>query len=119
MIDDGQGAPWWAAGGLFALWLAREAWGALKTRRKERTETDANVELINALRAGLDRQGQRITAMEEAQARMAQRLDEEIKLRMEAQEEAHRLRLRVQSLESALRGMGAVIPPDHTRAGLT
>lgn len=112
---EGQGAPWWAVGGLFTMWAVRELWAAIRERRVKRTETDANVELIEALRAGLDRQGARITAMEEAHGRMAQRLDEEIKLRMEAQEEAHRLRLRVMALEAALRGMGAVIPPDHTR----
>lgn len=112
MIDDGQGAPWWAAGGLFALWLAREAWGALKTRRKERTETDANVELINQLREGMDRMNKRMLAMEEVQDRLAHRLEEEIQARQAAQEEAHRLKLRVQTLESELRRLGVVIPPE-------
>ncbi|EPG2131189.1 MULTISPECIES: hypothetical protein [Stenotrophomonas] len=37
---------------------------------------------------------------------------EEIKLRMAAQEEAHRLRLRIMSLEAAMRSVGAIIPPE-------
>lgn len=109
---DGQGAPWWAAGGLFALWLAREAWGALKSRRKERTETDANIELINQLRAGMDRMNTRMLAMEEVQDRLSNRLEEEIQARQAAQEEAHRLKLRVQTLESELRRLGVVIPAE-------
>lgn len=111
------GAPWWMAGGLFAAWVVREAWAALRQRRKDRTETDANVELIDSLRVGLDRQGQRIQAMEEAYDRIQARLDAEISARMAAQEKAHRLSMRVQQLEAALRGLGAVIPPDVTEQG--
>lgn len=81
-------------------------------RKKERTETDANVELLNQLREGLLSQGERIKSMEDGQERLGRRLEEEIALRMKAQEEAHRLRLRVQTLESAMRQIGAVIPPD-------
>lgn len=109
---DGQGAPWWAAGGLFALWLAREAWGAIKSRTKNRAETDANVELINQLRAGMDRMNTRMLAMEEVQDRLSHRLEEEIQARQAAQEEAHRLKLRVQTLESELRRLGVVIPAE-------
>lgn len=109
---DGQGAPWWAAGGLFALWLAREAWGAIKSRTKNRAETDANVELINQLRAGMDRMNTRMLAMEEVQDRLSNRLEEEIQARQAAQEEAHRLKLRVQTLESELRRLGVVIPAE-------
>jgi hypothetical protein len=110
--SDGGGAPWWLAGGAAALWAAREFIGAVLSRKKNRTETDANIELINSLREGLDRQGKRIAAMEEAQNRIGSRLDEEIKLRMEAQEEAHRLKLRVQTLEAEMRRLGVVIPPE-------
>lgn len=109
---DGQGAPWWAAGGLFALWLAREAWGAIKSRTKNRAETDANVELINQLRSGMDRMNTRMLAMEEVQDRLSHRLEEEIQARQAAQEEAHRLKLRVQTLESELRRLGVVIPAE-------
>jgi hypothetical protein len=79
--------------------------GALLSRRKERTETDANVDLLNGL-------VQRVKSLEESQAATTLQLAEEIKLRMTAQEEAHRLRLRVMSLESAMRKVGAVIPPE-------
>lgn len=79
-------------------------------RKKERTETDANVTLV----AGLS---SRVEALESAQVRMGQTLAEEMKQRMAAQEEAHRLRLRVMTLEAALRGLGAVIPPDLTEQG--
>ena len=108
------GAPWWAAGGLFAAWAIREVWGALKQRRKDRTETDANVELLNQLRDGLRAQGDRIKAMEDEQGSLRSRLEEEIALRMRAQEQAHQLRLRVMTLEASLRGLGVVIPPDLT-----
>lgn len=114
MIDGSEGAPWWAVGGVFSMWAVRELWAAIRERRIRRSEADANVELINSLREGLDRQGKRISLMEEAHGRIALRLDEEIKLRMEAQEEAHRLKLRVQTLESEMRRLGVVIPPDHT-----
>jgi len=96
--------PWWMAGGLAAFWVPRETWGALLSRN-ERTETDANVDLLNGL-------VQRVKSLEESQAATTLQLAEEISLRMTAQEEAHRLRLRVMSLESAMRQVGAVIPPE-------
>lgn len=100
------------AGGLFAAWAVRELWGALKLRRTNRTETDANIDLLNSLRAGLDQQANRIKMMEENYTMLAERLDKEILARQAAQEEAHRLRLRVHVLESAMRQVGAVIPPE-------
>ncbi|WP_296247895.1 hypothetical protein [Stenotrophomonas sp.] len=105
MDGDPTTAPWWAAGGAFALWAVREVWGVINSRKKERTETDANVTLVSGLTERIDR-------LEQSQARMGTQLDEEIKLRREAQEEAHRLRMRVQTLEGLLRGLGAVIPPE-------
>lgn len=105
MDGDPSTAPWWAAGGAFALWVVREIWGAIVSRKKERTETDANVALVSGLTA-------RVEALEAAQQRMSSQLAEEMKLRMAAQEEAHRLRLRVMTLESAMRSVGAVIPPE-------
>ncbi|PZU17584.1 hypothetical protein [Stenotrophomonas pigmentata] len=105
MDGDPTTAPWWAAGGAFALWAVREIWGVINSRKKERTETDANVTLVGGLTERIDR-------LEQSQVRMGTQLDEEIKLRREAQEEAHRLRMRVQTLEGLLRGLGAVIPPE-------
>lgn len=106
MIGGGEGgAPWWLAGGAVALWLLRETWGALLSRRKDRTETDANVALITGLT-------QRVAALEESQAHMSKQLMDEIDARMTAQEQAHKLRLRVLTLESAMRQVGAVIPPE-------
>jgi hypothetical protein len=105
MDGDPTTAPWWAAGGAFALWAVREIWGVINSRKKERTETDANVTLVSGLTERIDR-------LEQSQARIGTQLDEEIKLRREAQEEAHRLRMRVQTLEGLLRGLGAVIPPE-------
>jgi hypothetical protein len=98
-------APWWVAGAAVAAWIARETWGAVLARKKDRTETDANVTLVQGL-------SERITRLETAQIEMTERLEKEIDLRMKAQEEAHRLRLRVMSLESAMRAIGAVIPPE-------
>lgn len=105
MDGDPSSAPWWAAGGAFALWATREIWGVVASRRKERTETDANVALVGGLT-------ERIERLEASQARVTAQLDEEIKLRQAAQEEAHRLRMRVMTLESVIRGLGAVIPPE-------
>lgn len=105
MVADPNTAPWWAAGGAFALWGVREVWGVIKSQKKERTETDANVTLVGGLT-------ERIERLEQSQARVTAQLDEELRLRRAAQEEAHRLRLRVQTLESALRKLGAVIPPE-------
>lgn len=114
MIDSAPGAtaPWWAAGGLFAMWAVREIWGVLKTRKKDRTETDANIDLLNQLREGLASMGERLKITEEGHQQLRKRLEEEITLRMQTQEEAHRLRMRVQTLESAMRKVGAVIPPE-------
>ena len=50
MVADPNTAPWWAAGGAFALWGVREVWGVIKSQKKERTETDANVTLLGFLR---------------------------------------------------------------------
>lgn len=101
--------PWWVAGGTAAIWLVRETWGAVLTRRKDRTETDANIDLLNGLVA-------RVKSLEESHGAITAQLNDEITLRRAAQEEAHRLRLRVMTLESTLRGMGAVIPPEGTPA---
>lgn len=106
--DPSATAPWWAAGGAFALWAVREIWGVINSRKKERTETDANVTLVGGLT-------ERIERLEQSQARVTAQLDEEIKLRQAAQEEAHRLRLRVLTLESAMRSVGAVIPLEPER----
>lgn len=98
-------APWWAAGGVVALWLLRETWTAFLARRKERTETDANVDLIKGLSDRVQTLEQRVTQQDE-------RLQAEMALRLRAQEEASALRTRVRQLESTLRGLGAVIPAD-------
>lgn len=113
MIDpDPVTAPWWMAGGAVAGALLLKAFDFFLSRKKERTETDANVDLLNQLREGLASMGERLKAMEDGHDQLRRRLEEEIGLRMQAQEEAHRLRLRVQTLESAMRAVGAVIPPE-------
>lgn len=98
-------APWWAAGSVVALWLFRETWTAFLSRRKERTETDANVELIKGL-------SERIGTLEQRVSLQDERLQAEMQMRLRAQEEASALRMRVRQLESTLRGLGAVIPPE-------
>ena len=102
---DEATAPWWMAGSVAAAWIIKETWSAFLSRRKDRTETDANIELLRGL-------VERVQFLETSQAAMGQQLDQEIKLRMSAQEEAHRLRLRVLTLESAMRSIGAVIPEE-------
>ena len=98
-------APWWLAGSVAAFWIVRETWGAVLARKKERTETDANVTLVQGL-------AERIEHLEASQALLSKRITEEMELRMKAQEDAHKLRLRVLTLESTLRQLGAVIPPE-------
>ena len=98
-------APWFLAGGVAAFWILRETWTAILSRKKERTETDANVDLLNGLVA-------RVSSLEASQQDLERRLAEEMKLRMTSEEEAHRLRLRVITLEAAMRQIGAVIPPE-------
>lgn len=104
---EGAGAPWLLAGSVVAFWLVRETWGAVISRRKERTETDANINLVDGL-------SKRIDVLERYQTEISKRLEEEMRLRRLAEEEAHRLRLRVMSLESILRGLGAVVPDVET-----
>lgn len=99
-------APWWAAGSVVALWLLRETWTALLARKKDRTETDANVELIRGL-------SDRITALELRVIAQDDRIQREMDQRLRAQEEASALRQRVRLLESTLRQLGAVIPPEE------
>lgn len=102
---EGDTASWLTAGGLSAAWVIREVWGAFRERKKNRTETDANIDLLTGL-------VERVKMLESSQSTLTTRLDEEIRLRMQAQEDAHRLRLRVLTLESAMRQIGAVIPPE-------
>src|SRR5690606_17878244 len=73
-------APWWAAGGAFALWATREIWGVVASRRKDRAETDANIDLVTGLAA-------RVKSLEESQGSITAQLNEEIQLRRAAQEE--------------------------------
>ncbi|HGM5106980.1 TPA: hypothetical protein ACKPZT_000131 [Stenotrophomonas maltophilia] len=108
---EGAGAPWWLAASAVALWLLRETWGAVLARRKERTETDANVDLLNGL-------VERVKSLETSQAEVVKQYNEEVRLRMKAQEDAHRLRLRVISLESALKQLGVVVPPRRGADGM-
>jgi hypothetical protein len=101
--DIGDGAPWWLAGSVVAFWLLRETWGAVLSRKKERTETDANISLIDGL-------ARRIETLENRLSTQDVRLQQEVDLRLRAQEEASALRTRIRQLESVLRQLGAVIP---------
>ena len=106
MDGDPSIAPWWMAGGALAAAIVLKSFDWFIGRKKDRTETDANVALVGGLT-------ERIERLENSQARMTAQLDEEIRLRQAAQEEAHRLRLRVITLESAMRSVGAVIPMEQ------
>lgn len=112
MDGGGEGAPWWLAGGLGAMWVVREFVAALLARQKNRTETDANIELINSLRQSITGMDERFRAMETTQTELGKRLDQEIAARQAAQEEAHWLKMRVQTLEAEMRRLGVVIPPE-------
>ena len=75
----------------------------LLSRPRDRAELSANVSLI----AGLT---DRIQRLETRVAEQDQNLAQEIKLRLQTQEQNSRLRIRVMNLESQLRRLGAVIP---------
>lgn len=114
---------WTATGGAIAAIgaMASGAWAWLERRKRVSAETGAAVAQSAAEESVADAQSvvykrltERIEALERAQLSMSQQLADEIKLRMAAQEEAHRLRLRVLTLESAMRQIGAVIPPETT-----
>lgn len=92
-------------GGL-TLWLGRELWAAIITRRKDKAETTANITLVQGL-------ADRVAILEKSQVAMEERLGQEVQARMAAQELAHKLKLRVNTLESILKGLGAVIPEEH------
>lgn len=102
---DAPGVPWWMGGSVVAGAVTMKVIDWFLSRRKERSETDANVTLVQGLT-------ERIESLEKAQGEVSKKLDEEIDLRRKAQEAAHLLRLRVITLESTLRQLGAVIPPE-------
>ncbi|WP_240796966.1 hypothetical protein [Stenotrophomonas maltophilia] len=54
----------------------------------------------------------RVQTLEQRVTQQDERLQTEMELRLRAQEEASALRTRVRQLESTLRGLGAVIPPE-------
>lgn len=99
-------APWLVAGGSGTVLVTREIWAAIVSRRKNRTETDANVDLLNGLVS-------RVKMLEESHFKLSNQLNEEIRLRHAAEEVAHKLRLRVATLEAVMRSIGAVIPPEQ------
>lgn len=89
--------------GGMVLWLARELWGAVINRKKEKTETEANVTLVKGLT-------ERIESLEKSIGLLESRLTEEMRVRMDAQEENHKMKMRIGTLEHTLRGLGATIP---------
>lgn len=116
-----SGIDWTATGGTLAAIgaLVSGAWAWLERQKRVRAETSAEVSSAEARETVADansvvfrRLAERIEALEASQVRIGQQLAEEIKMRQAAQEEAHRLRLRVLTLESAMRSIGAVIPPE-------
>ena len=102
-IESAADVPWWMVGGVASLWLFRELWGAILTRRKDRTETDANITLVEGLAT-------RVRSLEDGYAVLERRVTEEMRLRMEAQETAHRLALEVTTLKSKLKQLGVTFP---------
>ena len=105
MNDGGDIGPGAVAAGAALLWMAREFIGALINRKQDKAEAEGNIALITGLTA-------RIESLEKSHAALGQKLEEEVRLRMAAQEEAHTLRMRVRTLEASLRGLGAVLPPE-------
>lgn len=118
-MDPTGGTPGGMAVGAIAGAIVMKVVDWFLNRRRLAAETDANVDLLQNLREGMAAQreelssiGNRVKAMEEEAESLRKRLEDEIARRQQAQEEAHTLRLRVQTLESAMRSIGAVIPPD-------
>lgn len=67
--------------------------------------SEANTALMQALQ-------ERITALEQRQAHLEERLTAEIDLRLKAQEDVTRMRFRVMQLEELLKSNAINVPPD-------
>lgn len=104
--------PWWMAGSAIAgaIVLKVIEW-FLGRRRDSAAESVAlaqargEVTLVDALKA-------RVTTLEARQAELEHRLTREMELRLRAQEEVTRLRLRVLQLEAVLRAHRIEVPAD-------
>lgn len=103
---EGVGATELILGGGVILWLTREVWWSLLRRKGDVAEAGANAVLLEGLR-------KRIESLEVSLVQVHALLEEETKARRLAEERAHRQQLRIQTLESALRRLGAVIPEEE------
>ena len=107
-----QAVPAWIPGSLTVAWLTRELLGMLRERRRVRTETDANVELIGSMRDAIRHNDERLQRLEQTQEALRAELEGERERRRVTEEREHRLMLRVMRLEDRLRRLGAVVPEE-------
>lgn len=85
-------------GGVFAV-LAQMAWSRFFGDGR------AHADLVQHLTA-------RIASLETRQAELERRLSEEMQMRLDAQEQVFRLRLRLQACEDEIRRLGGTVPDD-------
>jgi hypothetical protein len=101
--------PWWMAGSVVATTITMKGWDWFQQRRSLRAAEGGAAALIEGLTERVEQLQARVTALDE-------RLAQEIKARIEAQEQAAMLRVRIRILEHALRQSGIVVPPDELSA---
>lgn len=105
------------AGGVGLAWIVREVWAAFRNRKTEAAQSAAamadatgKTALIEALEARIAASEARQNAQEQRIAQLEQRIAEEINLRLQAQEEVFRLRMRLQACEAEIHRLGGTVP---------
>lgn len=89
------------------------------TRHRRNAEAEGHItervghQTVSAMLAA---QNERLEVLERRVTEQDSRIQKELELRLKAQEEASRLRIRVDQLEAVLRGMGATVPPPWHKA---
>lgn len=92
------------AGGIGGILLVK-AWDWWLSRKSSRAAENSNAALLDGMAEQMQRTNARLSAIDE-------RLTQEIKARIQAQEDAAMLRVRIRILEHVLRTHGITMPPE-------
>lgn len=112
-------APWWLAGSAIAGGIVIKTLDWWLGRRVNRADENLSVTQANSESALIQSLHDRIASLEARQAQLEHRLTEEIQMRLQAQEEVMRMRLRIMQLEAALRAHHIDLPVDLFTQPLT
>lgn len=98
-----EATPWWMAGSVTATLILREgiAWWA--QRKSASAAENAAASLVRGLT-------ERIVALEAKQRELENQLNEQTEARRDAEENEHKLKLRIDRLEQAMRAANVPIP---------